>query len=305
MTTRELEIFAAVVECGTMSAAARKLRISQSSVSQVVVDLEREYDVLLFERYAHSLHLTDVGRTLLEYARETLNLARETETFLRGATQRPHLRVGASATVGCSVLCPLLDRLRRELPQINLEVFVANTRSIEERLLRYELDIGLVEGLVTHPDLVREQVVKDALSLICGRDHPFFGREVISPGELDGQTFLLREEGSGTRAQLERELQKHRVRYHVGWVSSEPEAIRQAVVRGFGLSALSPRILRDSLDRGDLWAFRAEGLDLSREFVLAYHRNKYQSDAFARFRRICADLARDEDGGSFSDPAGV
>lgn len=63
MTTRELEIFSAVVECGSMSAAARKLRISQSSVSQVVVDLERKYDVLLFERYAHSLHLTDVGRT--------------------------------------------------------------------------------------------------------------------------------------------------------------------------------------------------------------------------------------------------
>ena len=295
MTTRELEIFSAVVECGSMSAAARKLRISQSSVSQVVVDLERKYDVLLFERYAHSLHLTDVGRTLSEYARQALSLARETESFLQGSTQRPHLRVGASVTVGCSLLCPLLERLRQELPQITLETVVANTQSVEDRLLRYELDVGLVEGQVTHRDLVKERVVEDRLALICGRGHPFFGRETVSPRELSGQTFLLREEGSGTRAQLERELQRLKLHYHVGWVSSNPEVIRQAVIHNFGLSALSPRILRDSLRQGELWAFRVRELDLSRQFALVYHRDKFPGEAFSRFRRICAELGSSDE----------
>ena len=193
MTTRELEIFSTVMECGTMSAAASKLHISQSSVSQVVVELEHKYDVLLFERYARTLHLTDVGQTLLEYARQTLNLARESETFLRGATQRP----GASVTVGCSVPCSVLEQLRRELPQIMLEVVVSNTQNIQERLLRYELDIGVVEGLVTHPDLVKERIVGDTLALICGQRHPFFGLKIVPMRELDGQTFLLREEGTG------------------------------------------------------------------------------------------------------------
>ena len=180
-----------------MSAAASKLHISQSSVSQVVVELEHKYDVLLFERYARTLHLTDVGQTLLEYARQTLNLARETETFLRGATQRPRLRVGASVTVGCSVLCSVLEQLRRELPQIMLEVIVSNTQNIQERLLRYELDIGVVEGLVTHSDLVKKRIVGDTLALICGQGHPFFGLKSVPMRELDGQTFLLREEGTG------------------------------------------------------------------------------------------------------------
>ena len=197
MTTRELEIFSTVMECGTMSAAARKLHISQSSVSQVVVELEHKYDVLLFERYVRTLHLTDVGQTLLEYARQTLNLARESETFLRGATQRPRLRVGVSVTVECSVLCSVLEQLRRELPQIMLEVVVSNTQNIQERLLRYELDIGVVKGLVTHPDLVKERIVGDTLALICGQGHPFFGLKSVPMRELDGQTFLLREEGTG------------------------------------------------------------------------------------------------------------
>lgn len=290
MTTRELEIFSAVVECGSMSAAARKLRISQSSVSQVVVELERKYDVLLFERYAHTLHLTDVGSTLLEYARQTLNLARETETFLRGATQRPHLRVGASATVGSSVLCPLLDRLRGELPQIKLDVLVSNTQTIEDLLLRYQLDIGLVEGRITRQEMVQERVTGDSLALICGRGHPFYGRETVSLRELDGQTFLMREEGSGTRAQLEGELERCKVHYHVGWVANSPEALRQAVIHNFGLSALSPYTLRDSLRQGELWAFRAEGMDLSRQFTLVYHVDKYHAPAFARFRQICQAL---------------
>ncbi len=293
MTTRELEIFSAVVDCGSMSAAARKLRISQSSVSQVVVELERKYDVLLFERYAHTLHLTEVGRTLLEYARQTLNLARETETFLRGATQRPHLRVGASATVGCSVLCPLLDRLRQELPQIALDVLVSNTQIIEDLLMRYQLDIGLVEGRITHQELVQERVTGDSLALICGRGHPFYGREMVSPRELDGQTFLMREEGSGTRAQLEGELERCKVQYHVGWVANSPEALRQAVIHNFGLSALSPYTLQDSLRKGELWAFRAEGMDLSRQFTLVYHADKYPAAAFTRFRQICQALGEE------------
>ena len=68
---------------------------------------------------------------------------------------------------------------------------------IQERLLRYELDIGVVEGLVTHPDLVKERIVGDTLALICGQGHPFFGLKSVPMRELDGQTFLLREEGTG------------------------------------------------------------------------------------------------------------
>ena len=88
MTTRDLEVFAAVAEHGSMSAAARALRVSQSSVSQAVADIEREYGVLLFDRCAHSLHLTPTGETLLAYAQKTLFLVREIDGFLRSGTCR-------------------------------------------------------------------------------------------------------------------------------------------------------------------------------------------------------------------------
>lgn len=292
MTTRVLEIFSAVVECGSMSAAARKLRISQSSVSQAVVDLERKYDVLLFERCAHTLRPTAVGETLLEYANKTLGLARETEEFLQNATHQVRLRVGASVTVGRSVLCPVLIRLRQQMPQITLEAVVTNTHGIEGLLVDHELDLGLVEGQVTHQELTKEHIVRDDLTLICGRGHPFFGRQIVSPDELNGQTFVLREDGSGTRAQLEQALQEHKIRYHTGWASSSSEVIQKAVISNFGLSALSLRILQDSLRQGLLWSFQVEGFQLSRDFTLVYHKDKYPAQAFSCFRQICLELAQ-------------
>ena len=294
MTTRELEIFSAVAEQGSMSGAARKLRVSQSSVSQAVAEIEREYGVLLFERYAHNLHLTHTGQTLLEYARQTLHLVRETDAFLRGEAHQTELRVGASATVGSCVLCPLLERLRAGTPGLRPRVVVSNSQEIQRLLLQNDLDVGLVEGRTAHPDLVVRQAMEDELVLICGKSHPFFGREQLRPAELEGQTLILREEGSGTRAHREEQLVRRGVTGVPDWVCTSPEAIRAAVIHGFGLSVLSRRQVREDLAAGRLWVCRVEGLELRRSFSLVYHKNKYPSDLFTRFCQTALELGREE-----------
>ena len=144
MTARDLEVFAAVAEHGSMSAAARALRVSQSSVSQAVADIEREYGVLLFDRCAHSLHLTPTGETLLAYAQKTLFLVREIDGFLRSGTCRSELRVG-----------------------------VSNTHEIVDLLLKSRLDVGLVEGRVDHPGLAVRPALEDRLVIVCPPVTPF------------------------------------------------------------------------------------------------------------------------------------
>lgn len=294
MTIRTLEIFAAVAEHGTMSAAARSLHISQSAVSQAVVDLERTYGVLLFERYAHTLHLTHIGQMLLTYARQTFQLSQETEAFLLNANRRSRLRVGASVTVGTTILCPLLDQLRKLYEGIDLEVAVSNTHDIEEKLINYELDVALVEGQVSHEDLIVETVIHDALVLVCGREHPFFGRTDVGLEELNGQTFLFREEGSATRAQLEKALKDNKVRYSVGWICNDPEIIQTATIFNFGITALSPLIVQENVKNGLLWSFSVAGLEVERRFSLVYHKNKYHAKAFDSFREICLAISTEE-----------
>ena len=295
MTTRDLEVFAAVAEHGSMSAAARALRVSQSSVSQAVADIEREYGVLLFDRCAHSLHLTPTGETLLAYAQKTLFLVREIDGFLRSGTCRSELRVGASVTVGSCVLSPILRRLQAQLPGLQPRVVVSNTHEIVDLLLKSRLDVGLVEGRVDHPDLAVRPAMEDRLLIVCPPGHPFFGRPSVRPEELSGQAMVLREEGSGTRAHLEEALRGCGVACRPAWVCSSTEAILDAVRHGFGISVLSRRLVRADLDAGRLWACQAEGLDLRRSFSLVQHRNKCPFDALTRFRQVCLAWGREED----------
>ena len=293
MTIRDMEIFSTVVACGTMSGAAREQRISQSSVSQVITEIEREYGILLFERYGRKLRLTPTGETLLDYVQKTLRLLREMDGFLRSDPCESTLRIGASVTVGGYVLCPLLEQFQALCPRVRTEVLVANTHEVEEKLLSGDLDIGLVEGVVTHPDLTVEEVMDDRLVLICGRGHPFFGRTEVELRELGGQALIVREAGSGTRAQLEEALAQNKVSGDIRWVCSSTEAIQNAVASNFGVSVLSPRIVRDRCRRGILWACRIEDADLGRKFSLICHKNKYMSDVLLRFRAICLEFCQE------------
>lgn len=294
MTTRNLEIFVAVAECGSMSAAARKLSISQSAVSQVIVEIERQYNILLFERYSHTLHLTQVGYQLLDYAKKALMLSQETETFLLGANNISQLRVGASVTVGFSVLCPLLDELRRQMPDLDLRVLVSNTQEIEKKVHNYELDVAMIEGQVADEDLRADKIVDDHLVLICGRGHKFFGRNDVTIDELAGEHFILREEGSGTRALLEREMMAHKLDYDIAWISSDPQVIITAVTYNFGITALSPRAVQEEVKQGLLHAFEVKDFNLNRVFNLVYHKDKHPMEPFARLREICLNISGGE-----------
>lgn len=294
MTTRDLEIFTCVAEYGQMSEAARQLMITQSSVSQSISSIEREYGILLFERLSKHLYLTDTGRELLRYARSALALNRETEAFLRSESVFPRLKLGATITVGACVAGPLIRRLEERVPGIQAEVCVANTHVLEEMLLKNELDVGLVEGVVTSPNLVSENAIDDELVLICSNEHPFRGHGSVDFRELGGQDFILREPGSGTRAQFEEQLRKKHVGCHVKWSCCSSEAIKNAVIGGHGISVISRRLVRHEFESGCLWMCGIDGLQLNRCFSLVYHKDKFHSEALDAFIALCKEFGEHE-----------
>ena len=246
MTNRELEIFIAVAECGKMGAAAQKLYITQSSVSQSISSIEKEFGVRLFERISHSLYLTDVGETLLQYARSLSAVTKDMDAFLRSASGYRRLRVGATVTVGTCVIGSVLNTVKKEIPEIRLNVCVANTRLLEDMLIKNEIDAALVEGAVKNPDLVYTPVIKDRLVLICPPGHEFWGREFVRAEELSSQSLILRESGSGTRALFESQMAAKGIPLDITWQCYNSEAIKNAVIAGHGVSyVVGPRCERD------------------------------------------------------------
>ena len=286
MTIRHLRIFAAVVDCGTMHAAAQKLYLSQPTITQAVKELEEHYGCLLFERYGRRLMITPAGQELLGYARELLSLYERMEQSMRQEAGRKLLRVGATAILAEQLLVPMISAFERQNPEVRVEVLVDNTQVIVEKILSSELDFGLVEGTVNSADLLSRPVLEDELVLICGAGHPFAARESVPLADLEGQAFVLREPGSGTREQLEAALKSRGITVRAKWVCHSADSILEAVAQGQGLSVLSRRLAEQALSTKKLRILPLRDAELCRTFNLVYHRNKFLSEPVQAFFRL-------------------
>lgn len=287
MKIRNLKIFLAVVESGSISKAARQLYISQPSVSQAVAELERECGGRLFERLSHKLYLTDLGKQVLGHARHIIASMEEMERQIGNTAAVSRLKIGATVTIGTCVIGPLLKEFRRRQPGTDVQVLVENTKTIEQLLLESRLDLALVEGSVKSRELICRPMMSDQLILVCPPGHPFSGRKSVHLEELSQEPMVLREPGSGTRALFEQTMQNAGYPVVSQWVCNNSEAIKQAVADGFGLTVISRRLVERELREGRLAEVEIDGTCLIRSFQLVYHKNKYLSPAFRAFLTLC------------------
>ena len=173
MTIRHLTIFVAVADLGSMSAAAASLYLSQPTVSQAIRELEKHYNGLLFERLGKKLYLTERGQLLLPQARNLIRQFQQLEELMLNQGQSSTLKLGSTITVGTCLTPFLIPRLQKNCPEIRVHSYVSNTKDIEQKLLRSELDVGIVEGEILSPDLTVLPIIDDCLVLAVGKDHPF------------------------------------------------------------------------------------------------------------------------------------
>ncbi|EMJ6826682.1 TPA: LysR family transcriptional regulator [Clostridioides difficile] len=292
MTIRSLEIFVKVAECGKMSEVARNMYITQSSVSQAISEIEKEYGVKLFDRISKKLYLTEAGKKLLGYGRHLLAVNEEMNDCMKHCAKNIRIRVGATVTVGTCVISPIMLELYKVNPFIEPEVFVEDTRLIAKKLLNSELDIAIVEGKIKHPDIVTKSIINDNLVLICSHKHEFYKRDSIKVSELSNQPLIMRELGSGTRAQLEKQLKELKIPMNIRWSCYNSEAILRAVVDNFGIAVISELLIEDYLKKHLLWACDIEGINLHRTFDIAYHRSKFFTENISAFFDISVEYGK-------------
>ena len=286
MTIRHLKVFIAVAETGTMSAAAEKLYLSQPSVSQAIRELESHYQVLLFERLSKKLFITEAGKRLYSYAKPVAAQFDLIEENMTQEARLQRLRVGATVTVGSSLLPYFIRDLKEACPDTVLYSYVNNTRIIEKKLLDMELDVAVVEGRIRHPDLVSIPLVHDMLVLACSRRHPFAGRASLPVQELEGQDFVMRESGSGTRELFEDFLSRHRLSIQTVFEESSPDAIRNVIKINNCLGVVSIRLLEEDIRRKEIYVFTSPHQEWNRLFSFAYHKDKYLSPPLRKLQEI-------------------
>jgi DNA-binding transcriptional LysR family regulator len=212
MTLEQLRIFVAVAERLHMTRAAEALHVTQSAASASIAALEARYGVRLFDRVGRGLELSEAGRVFLPEARAVLNSARAAEQALDdlAGLRRGVLTIAASQTMTSYWLPPRMARFALAYPAVELRLKVGNTAEAARLVVEGAAELGFVEGEVDHPALRRTALAEDRIALFAAPGHPLT-RAALRPADLATAVWVLRERGSGTRAEFEAAVAAHGV----------------------------------------------------------------------------------------------
>ncbi len=277
MTIRHLKIFTEVADAGGMSAAAKRLHISQPTVSQAIRELEQYYGVKLFERLSQKIYMTKEGELMLSFSRHILDSFEKMEEAMSQAGEKTSLRVGCSVSVGTCLIDDILDKAKERMPECRISVVVANSSDIEKMILSNEIDIGIVEGILKSTELDISPVCEDELVLICGKEYHLAKEKKVTLSMLENELYISRESGSAERNQMERLFEENQLHLKRIFCSTNTEAIKNAVIHGRGIAVLSKRLVEKECKNGEIVILPLEGKPVVRNINSAIHKNKYKS----------------------------
>ncbi len=250
-TLRQLEIFLAVYDEGSVKAASEALHLTQPTVSMQLKKLSEAVGMPLYERVGRGRKFTDAGRALAATAREVL------ESFERLDMELADLRGVKAGTLRIAVVTTskyfiphLLGSFSELYPRVDLQFKVGNREQIIQRLHNGLDDLYVFSHPPEDEDIVATDFLDNPLVAIAPEGHPMACRRRFYMKYLASEPFLRRENGSGTRHAIERHLQHHGVRMNVRMTIESNEAIKHAVMSGLGISILSRHTLTYGGDTG-------------------------------------------------------
>lgn len=272
MTIKHLKIFIAVCECGSTTKAAERLYIVQPSVSHAISELERYYKVNLFDRINQRLVLTDVGRELLAKAREIVSGFEDFEALATSAGQSPVVRIGASLTLGQTLVPRFLAKVLESGVGIEPHVLVREASRIEQELEQGNLDFAVIGGEVVSPYLRVEALSHDRFMVVAHVDYDVPRKLTVQ--ELVEYPLLVREKGSSSRDFLEKVFVENGLKLTPIMDSSNNQAIVTALYSGLGIGFLPSSYVSGHVARGKFVEITIDGLDALRTNYAVMHKNK-------------------------------
>jgi DNA-binding transcriptional LysR family regulator len=296
MDTRQLAAFCAVVERRSFSQAAERLGVTQPAVSLQVRALEKRLGTQLLDRSGRRVEPTEAGRRLYRGAQRLLALEEQVladvvadaEGELAGV-----LSIGASTGPAAVVVPLLLCEFQREHPAVRVALEVHDTRTVVELVAERQLELGVVGASPRHRGVQFEPFAYDEVVLVCPPGHRFAGK-TLDVHELATETLVVMQEGAGVRRIVDDQLRRLGLRLRDLDVRLElglQESVRSAVLAGFGVTFISRAAVEAELASGVLAEARIEGMDGSREIVLARGTARVPTRAAQSFAEFARDRA--------------
>ena len=273
-TLKQIAVFDAIADAGNVSLAAERVALSQSAASMSLAELEKALGKPLFERQGKHLVLNHWGHWLRARARNLLHDAREIESGFSGQhLVSGELALGASQTPAEQLLPQLISRLDSEFPQLRVPLMIDNTEHIIDALLRYHLDLGVIEGRCDDVRIQQEAWCSDYLVIVAGRHHPYSQHERVSLAQLEEAMWVLRERGAGTREIFDSAIHGRLQTLNVWREYSHVPVLIAMVSANSYLSCLPYRSVITQIEAGELVRLNVPELDMARTFSFVWRKD--------------------------------
>lgn len=277
--------FVSVVEKKNFTRAAESLHITQSAVTLSVKALEKEYGVKLLDRSNKFVRLTKAGQILYRHAKEILSqydrMNRLMEDLVHSASGK--LLIGSCYTFGEYLLPKLISQFNTKYPLIEPDISIRNSQRILSKLLRGELDLGIIQGVIEHPKLHIHPFAQDEMVVIVSTHHPLAMKKEVTFDDLLSETWIIREQGSGTQQAIKQVFSENNFTPKEIRSFGSSQIIKESVEAGLGISILSQYTIRKELALKTLHSLRIKDKPIFRNFSYAIPRIDFHPKATELF----------------------
>lgn len=298
MNLKQLEAFVQVAEGGSFSRAAKELYLTQPTISAHIASLEKELNVRLFIRNTKEVSLSEDGKELYKYAKPMMDLEHKIEErFGSGEEPGKHCITIAASTVPAQYLLPaILKRYNEKYPEEQLKILEMDSAKVVLRVIDHMVDVGLTGTTLEKKHCRYVPFYKDQLVVITPNTEKYRKLQAESADDISWicqESFIMREEGSGTRKEAEKQFARAGIsveKLDVIASIENQETIKKSVSQGLGISVLSALASKDEVEEGHILAFPIPGADSGRNINLVYNKNYQLSRSAERFIRIVKEV---------------
>ena len=282
---RQLKVFEAAATLRSFSRAADALHMTQPGVSMHIKELETHAGLALFERVGRKLFVTEAGQELLLRAREVLRSLKDAEDAFDGLRGLRRGRINLAVVSTAKYFAPrLLAHFREDYPELEIRLAVNNRDAVIDLISTNDVDLAIMGRPLVSLDIVAQAFAENPHIIVAAPDHPLAGRVRIAEAALSGETFIVREPGSGTRVAMQEFFDRRQLTLNVGMEMASNETIKQAVMAGMGLSFISRNTVELELQTGRLVELDVRGMPLMRHWHVAHLAKKRLSPTAAAFK---------------------
>ena len=295
ITLRQLQIFESVAQTESYTRAAEMLFMTQPAVSMQMKHLEESVGVALFDKQGKKIVITQAGQTLREHSKDIIERFEILQRSLMKLKKGQHETIKISAaTTANHFVTHMMAEFSRLHPDMNITLDITNRETLVKQLQNYIPDFVIMGEPPGKLEIDSQLIMKNPLVVIASPEHPLARaprQRPIPMTEILEEAFVVREEGSGTKAAIRKHFRKHRLNFISSYEMSSNESIKHAVVAGLGLGIVALHTIKLELEADKLVILNVENFPLERYWHLVTRKGKRLTPAAQAFQTFILESA--------------